>query len=110
VYDDGGHLVAALRMDGNPPGVTEFAMQKALAVSRWQFSTSEMANAVKETPGFRDAPHVVTVPGGLPIFSADGKHFLGAVGVSGEAPADDVACAIAGVAGSGLSTTRKPAG
>lgn len=103
VYDDGGHPVALLRMDGNPPGVTEFAMQKAAAVAAWHFSTSDMAAAAKETPGFANAPNVVTVPGGLPVFATDGK-FLGAVGVSGEAPADDAACAEAGIKAAGLLT------
>ena len=107
VYDDGGAAVALLRMDGNTPGVTEFAMQKAAAVASWQFSTAQMAAAVKETPGFAFAPHVVTVPGGIPVFSADGKQFLGAVGVSGEAPEDDAACAEAGVKAAGLSSARR---
>ena len=110
VLDDGGHPVALLRMDGNAPGITEFALQKADAVAQWRFSTAEMATAAKETPGFADAPHVVTVPGGLPIYSADGKAFLGAVGVSGEAPTDDAACAEAGVRSAGLLPARKPAG
>jgi uncharacterized protein GlcG (DUF336 family) len=93
-------------MDGNPPGVGDFAMQKAAAVAHWHFSTANMAAAVKETPGFANAPLVVTVPGGVPVFSRDGKQFLGAVGVSGEAPQDDAACAEAGVKAAGLSVTR----
>ena len=104
-----GHPVLVFRMDGNQPGVTEFAMQKAEAVASWHFSTAEMENAAKETPGFRNAPHVVTVPGGIPIFSADGTRFIGAVGVSGEAPKDDVACAEAGVTAAGLSLKANPA-
>jgi uncharacterized protein GlcG (DUF336 family) len=106
VYDDGGHPVALLRMDGNPPGVTEFAMQKAAAVAAWHFSTAEMEAAVKDTPGFARAPNVVTVPGGVPVFSSEGQ-FLGAVGVSGEAPLDDVACANAGIKAAGLFSSRK---
>ena len=107
VYDDGGHPIAILRMDGNPPGATEFAMQKAQAVAHWQFSTAEMMAAAKETPGFASAPRVVTVPGGVPVFSADGKRIVGAVGVSGEAPADDTACAEAGVRSAGLVLKRR---
>lgn len=106
VYDDGGHAIALLRMDGNPPGVGDFAMQKAAAVAHWRFSTADMAAAVKETPGFANAPLVVTVPGGIPVYSGDGQ-FLGAVGVSGEAPPDDAACAEAGVKAAGLSWSRK---
>jgi glc operon protein GlcG len=106
VYDDGGHLMTFLRMDGNSPGVGDFAMQKAAAVAHWGFSTTNMAAAVKDTPGFANAPLVVTVPGGVPVFSKDGKQFLGAVGVSGEAPQDDAACAEAGVKAAGFSVTR----
>ena len=109
VYDDGGNLLAFLRMDGNAPGIGEFAMQKGEAVAHWHFSTAEMARSAKDTPGFADAPHVVTVPGGIPVFSADGSQFVGAVGVSGEAPQDDAACAEAGVKAAGLSAARKPA-
>ena len=101
VYDGGGHPVALLRMDGNAPGITDFAMQKADAVAHWHFSTETMAASVKQTPGFANAPHVVTVPGELPVFSVDGQ-FIGAVGVSGEAPGDDSACAEAGIKAAGL--------
>jgi uncharacterized protein GlcG (DUF336 family) len=107
VLDDGAHLVAVLRMDGNSPGITEFAIQKGAAVAYWRFSTADMATAANNTAGFENAPRVVTVPGGIPVYSSDGKQFLGAVGVSGEAAADDVACAEAGVKAAGLSSSRK---
>ena len=110
VYDDGGHPVALLRMDGNAAGVMEFAMQKADAVAHWRFSTADMAAAAQQTPGFASAPHVVVVPGGVPVYSADGQQFVGAVGVSGEAPADDVACAEAGVLAAGLALARRRTG
>jgi len=107
VVDDGGHPVALLRMDGNAPGIGEFALQKATAVAYWRFSTADMATAARDTPGFASGPHVVVVPGGVPVYSADGQRFLGAVGVSGEAAADDVACAEAGVRAAGLLSTRR---
>lgn len=110
VHDDGGHPVAVLRMDGNSSGIMEFAMQKAKAVASWRFSTADMATAAGETPGFANAPHVVLVAGGIPIYSADGRQFLGAVGVSGEAPAHDAACAEAGVRAAGLVSTRRRSG
>jgi len=106
VVDTGGHLVAALRMDGNGSGMMDFALAKAQAVAAWGFSTADMAAGAKDTPGFAFAPHVVTVPGGVPIFSADGKTQLGAAGASGEAPADDAACVTAGIAAAGLRSSR----
>ncbi len=106
VVDTGGHLVAALRMDGNGSGMMDFALAKAQAVAAWGFSTADMAAGAKDTPGFALAPHVVTVPGGVPIFSADGKTLLGAAGASGEAPADDAACVASGITAAGLRFSR----
>jgi glc operon protein GlcG len=107
VVDTGGKLVAALRMDGNGSGSIDFAIKKAEAAAAWGFSTTDMAVAVKErVPGFANAPNVVTVGGGLPIWSADGKARIGAIGISGEREADDVDCAEAGVRAAGLRTTQ----
>jgi uncharacterized protein GlcG (DUF336 family) len=105
VVDPGGHVVAAVRMDGNGWGIMDFALAKAKAAAAWGFATARMADGARETPGFGSAPHVVTVAGGLPIFSTDGTR-LGAVGVSGEAPADDEACAEAGIRAAGLRSAR----
>jgi uncharacterized protein GlcG (DUF336 family) len=102
VVDTGGHIAAALRMDGNGSGVFDFAQAKAQAAAAWGFSTAQMEEAANGTPGFANAPHVVIVPGGVPVFSADGKVRIGAIGVSGEAPADDAACAEAGIKAAGL--------
>jgi glc operon protein GlcG len=106
VVDTGGHLLAALRMDGNGSGIMDFALAKAEAAAAWGFSTTQMQQSVKGTPGFAYAPHVVTVPGGVPVYSTDGKVRIGGVGVSGEAPADDAACAEAGVRAAGLRTSH----
>ena len=106
VVDTGGHLVAALRMDGNGSGMMDFALAKAQAAAAWGFPTAEMAEGAKETPGFAFAPHVVTVAGGVPIFSGDGMTRLGAAGASGEAPQDDAACVVAGIAAAGLRSAR----
>jgi glc operon protein GlcG len=106
VVDAGGRLVAALRMDGNGFGIMDFALAKAQAAAAWGFATARMAEASRATPGFGSAPHVVIVPGGVPVYPADGGERLGAVGVSGEAPADDAACAEAGVVAAGLRSSR----
>ncbi len=108
VVDQGGHPVASLRMDGNGHGVMEFALAKAKAAAAWGFSTAGMEQGARSTPGFARAPHVVTVGGGVPVWSADGRSRLGAVGVSGEPPEDDVACAEAGIAAAGLRPSRAP--
>jgi glc operon protein GlcG len=106
VVDTGGHVAAALRMDGNGSGIFDFALAKARAAAAWGFSTAQMVQAAKDTPGFGNAPHVVTVPGGIPVWSGDGKVRVGAVGVSGEAPQDDAACAEAGTRAAGFRSNR----
>lgn len=108
VVDVGGNLVAALRMDGNGSGILDFSLAKAKAVAAWGFSTAQMEENAKGTPGFANAPHVVTVPGGVPIWSADGRMRIGGIGVSGEAPTDDAACADAGIRAAGLRNGRAP--
>ena len=107
VVDGSGSLITFLRMDRNSPGVADFALLKARAVAHWQFSTEGMAKAAESTPGFGNVPGTVTVAGGVPIFSADGRTFLGAVGVSGESPQDDKTCGTAGILAAGFSDTRK---
>jgi uncharacterized protein GlcG (DUF336 family) len=107
VVDSGGHLVAALRMDGNREGMMAFSIEKAKAVAAWGFATAQMEEAAKGTPGFARAPGVVTVAGGVPVFSADGRTLIGAAGASGEAPADDAACAEAGIKAAGLASARR---
>ncbi|HET9639328.1 MAG TPA: heme-binding protein [Allosphingosinicella sp.] len=107
IVDSGGHLVAALRMDGNRSGMMSFSIEKAKAVAAWGFATAAMEEAAKGTPGFARAPGVVTVAGGVPVFSADGKILIGAAGASGEDPADDSACAEAGIKAAGLVSKRR---
>ena len=69
VTDTGGQLVAVLRMDTRSPGATEFAIEKARASALWGFATSGMEEGARGTPGFADAPHVVTVAGGVPVYN-----------------------------------------
>jgi glc operon protein GlcG len=104
--DRGGGIVAALRMDRVGAGPMTFAIRKAEAVAAWGFATAGMAQGARDVPGFANAPGVVTVPGGVPVFAADGRTRIGAVGVSGEDPADDVACAVAGIKAAGLKAER----
>jgi glc operon protein GlcG len=106
VVDVGGNLVAGLRMDGNGSGIMDFSLAKAKAVAAWGFSTAQMEENAKGTPGFANAPHVVMVAGGVPVWSADGKTRIGGVGASGEAPTDDAACADAGIRAAGLRSSR----
>ena len=106
VVDRGGRIVASLRMDRAGFGKMDFAEAKAVAAAAWGFDTAGQADGAKDFPGFARAPFVQTVPGGIPILSVDGMSMIGAVGVSGAAPSDDVGCAEAGVQAAGLRSAH----
>jgi glc operon protein GlcG len=108
VVDAGGAMVAALRMDGVVPGAMAFAIDKARAASAWGWTTDQMGKMGGGGSGFDRAPSVVTMAGGVPLYSADGKTLLGAAGASGQVPVDDVACVEAGIAAAGLRSVRAP--
>jgi uncharacterized protein GlcG (DUF336 family) len=101
VKDAGDNLLAFARMDGAVLAVSDGAMQKATAAARLGAPTSAIAKfAFEAKTGMPTAaaftPGMALFPGGLPIKTADG-HALGAIGVSGSAPADDERCAQAGL-------------
>ena len=106
VVDLGGRVIASLRMDRVTFGKMDFAEAKAVAAAAWGFDTAGQADGAKDFPGFADAPFVETVPGGVPVWSADGRTRIGGVGVSGAAPADDAGCAEEGIRAAGLRSSR----
>jgi glc operon protein GlcG len=112
VVDPGGHLVAAVRMDGAPFASLDFARGKAFASvalggqsgatleQRFKDDPSEYSNV--SSAGYY-APFL-PARGVLPIFS--GGHLLGAVGASG-APSDiDEGVVKGAIESIGASTTR----
>jgi len=105
VVDDGAHLVALSRMDGANPMSPAIAQGKAVGAAlfrrdgAWLLSTANdrqaFWNAVKGMAG----KEIVPSPGSLPI-TRDGA-VIGAIGVSGAAPNEDLACAEAAVSSLG---------
>jgi uncharacterized protein GlcG (DUF336 family) len=101
VVDAGAHLIALSRMDGANPMSPMIATGKAVGAAMfrrdgaWLLSTANdratFWTAVKEMAG----KDMVPGPGSLPI-TRDGE-VIGAVGVSGAAPNEDLACAEAAV-------------
>ncbi len=110
VLDDGGHLKAFGRQDG--PGAAlrpKVAMGKAMAAigmgakgSRlWENAARERPHFVQGLIGIADG-NFIPGRGGVIIFDGDGL-VAGAVGVTGDLPENDEACAIAGIEAAGLS-------
>jgi glc operon protein GlcG len=101
VVDDGGHFIALGRMDGAVPLSPQVAEAKAVGAAMFQRDGAWLAQAYQDRPGFFSAVDRMArrplIPGlgSLPI-TQDGK-VVGAVGVSGGRPEQDVECAEAGL-------------
>ena len=102
VVDSGGNLVTFLRMDGAEIAGPTLAVDKAYTSVSNRISTQELS--VLAAPGGplfglhgNGGGRFVIFGGGIPIVD-EGGVVLGAIGVSGGAVEEDVACAEAGLA------------
>src|SRR3954467_6669810 len=101
VVDEGGLLQALARMDGAPPLSSQIAESKAVGAAVWHRDGASLAQVHQERPGFFNAVaqlvRVPIIPGlGSTLIRKDGA-VLGAVGVSGGKPEQDLECAEAGL-------------
>lgn len=104
VVDDGGLLVALVRMDGAPPLSPQIAESKAVGAVMLHRDGASLAELAKDRPGFFAVADRLTrlpiVPGlGSVLVKRDG-NVIGAVGVSGGRPEQDLECAEAGLSSS----------
>ena len=98
IADDGGHPLALERMDGAAPVSAYIATEKARTAAlgrRPSAAYEEMINGGRTA--FLSAPLTAMLGGGVPIV-VEGQ-VIGAVGVSGAKPDEDVQVANAGIAG-----------
>lgn len=96
VTDDGGHLLALRRLDGAAPFTADVAAHKARSAAMGRKETQvfeEMINGGRTA--FVSAPMQALLSGGVPII-VDGQ-VVGAVGISGVKPDQDVQVAKAAV-------------
>ena len=101
VVDEGGLLQALARMDGAPPLSAQIAEAKAVGAALWHRDGASLAQIHQERPGFFNAVaqmvRVPVIPGvGSTLVRRDGA-VLGAVGVSGGKPEQDLECAETGL-------------
>lgn len=107
VLDAGGHLVAFKREDKSGILRPDIAIGKAWGALGMGYGTREIAERAKAMPIFVTAlttisqGRFVPVAGGVLIKNAR-DDVLGAVGVTGDTSDNDEACAVAGIAASGL--------
>ena len=101
IVDEGGHLIALARMDGAAPLTPQVAEAKAVGAAMLHRDGASLGELAKDRPGFFSVAdrlvRVPIVPGlGSVLIKRDGR-VLGAVGVSGGRPEQDLECAEAGV-------------
>ncbi|MEX0694603.1 MAG: heme-binding protein [Rhodospirillales bacterium] len=100
VVDESGYLIAFKRMDHGKPLSTTLAQDKAYTAAISKKATADynaaavpgnLTNGIQMAAGGRFS----TVGGGIPV-TVDGV-VVGAIGLSGGAPEQDIACAKAGI-------------
>jgi uncharacterized protein GlcG (DUF336 family) len=109
VVDEGGHLIALGRMDGAPPLSPQIAEAKAVGAAMLVRDGESLLKLAEDRPGFFSAADrlvrlpLIPGPGSLPI-QRDGL-IIGAAGVSGARPEEDLECCLAGLASIQLHDT-----
>ena len=101
VADEGGNLVAHIRMDGGWFGSVDVAINKAFTSSAFDISTKDLATHAQSGGQFfgvhaSNHGRIMIFAGGIPL-RRDGKS-VGAIGVSGGSAEQDQAVAEAGAA------------
>lgn len=107
VLDAGGHLLAFKREDGSGILRPQIAQAKAWGALGMGHGGRALAERAAMAPGFFTAlasiseGRMAPVPGGVLIRDAGG-YLIGAVGISGDMPDQDEACAIFAIDAVGL--------
>ncbi len=103
VVDAGGLMLGLSRMDGAPPLSPQVAEAKAVGAVMLHRDGAALADLAKDRPGFFEVADRLTrtpiVPGLGSVLVKAGDAVIGAVGVSGGKPEQDLECAQAGVSG-----------
>jgi uncharacterized protein GlcG (DUF336 family) len=102
VVDEGGLLKALGRMDGAPPLSPQIAEAKAVGAAMFLRDGGWLAQVYQDRPGFFSAADRLSrtplIPGLGSVPIKRGDSIVGAVGVSGGRPEQDLECAEVGVA------------
>jgi glc operon protein GlcG len=100
VVDAGGHLVALQRMDGAMPISPQIAEGKAVGAAMFMRDGGSLLTIANERPAFFNSVTGMArklVPGPGSVLVTRENAVMGAVGVSGGKPEQDLECAEAGV-------------
>ena len=98
VVDEFGKPIVLRRLDGTQMASVEVAMDKARSAAVFRRPSKELEDQVRDGRfGALQLAGGVTLQGGIPL-TIEGET-VGAIGVSGETPAEDEAVALAGAQG-----------
>lgn len=95
VTDDGGHLLAFVRMDGAKVLSIDSAIAKARTAASSRRPTGDLPEELERRLAFATKGTLTNLLGGLPIVV--GGHVIGAIGVGSGTGEQDVEVARAGV-------------
>lgn len=107
VLDAGGHLLAFKREDNSGILRPQIAQAKAYGALGMGHGSRMLAGRADSHPAFYAALNdisqgrIAPVAGGVLVRDAGGQ-IIGAVGISGDLPDHDEACAVAGITAAGL--------
>jgi uncharacterized protein GlcG (DUF336 family) len=107
VLDAGGHLLVLKREDGSGILRPQIAQAKAWGVLGMGLGGRALADRAAAAPAFFAAltdisqGRIAPVAGGVLVRSHEGR-LLGSVGISGDHPDQDEACAMFGISAAGL--------
>ena len=97
VVDEGGHLIALSRMDGAMPLSPQLAEAKAVGAAMFLRDGGALAQMAQDRPGFFSAADRLVrtplVPGLGSALIKDDDKVIGAIGISGGRPEQDLECA-----------------
>lgn len=112
VMDAGGHLIVLEREDGASIMRPQVAMAKASTALALGQSSRNVGTMAAERPVFVGSlaslwpAGIVPAAGGVLVLD-DAGNTIGAVGITGDTSDNDEACALAGIAASGLATQQR---
>jgi glc operon protein GlcG len=102
VVDEGGYVQGSLRMDGAPPMSPQVAEAKASGCAYTMRDGATLAQIYQDRPGFfavvKELSRMPLVPGLGSALIKKADVVVGAVGVSGGKPEQDLDCCTAGLA------------
>src|SRR5205085_5379071 len=97
VVDEGGFLQALGRMDTAPPLASQIAEAKAVGAALWHRQGHELLEVHRERAKFFDQVdrlvRMPLIPGPGSLLIRRAGRVLGAIGISGALPEQDLACA-----------------